>query len=307
MRLLLPRVISTIAGATTAGVLIWGQRKLRLGQEQLRNEVVDRIATLTQAVWEAVPAVRRPSIPTARSVVKDVPDTVTYVRLGETTGVLTCAHVALKFKLMPNGEHGYFIDDGVLKLVKPGDKIYVKNPTLFTDSSAGYADCVFIATELDLVPADLRVGSKPCKATTLVGASLHGECHGVLMPTEREICGTLQGVASPGTSGTILFDPSNRAIGMMAGIDEESTALPVRLDSVATYSIQLARAMDSKRYAVVEPITAKDLDEARPLAECPTNFSGPAFTTVRVDGFIELPQSLNLVDLTTLTYGQRRK
>jgi hypothetical protein len=192
-------------------------------------------------------------------------DTVTVVEADGKLFLLSCAHVLLHTDVLR----------GSIKLRLPegfrARCVLLRTAYIDEGETPAEADVCLVEVEpLDAVrrfnAVHLPTATPTVKVGTAVGGvpNNSGECHGRVV---KLIDGVpiMQSVASPGTSGTLLFAASDSPVGLLSGIDPESTALPTSLSDVAAFARELARSMDRKRYQVAPLPGSAEIAGAAPV------------------------------------------
>jgi len=238
-------------------------------------------------------------------------DTLSLFQSGDRFFLLSCAHVVLSSR---NDRLALRLPDGLAAVAK---RIYLRNGSILHGGADTEGDCCLV--EIDATAVGTHPLLKTLKAaplpeelasvdttTAVAGISVHGECHGfVQQPPQRPGMMLMQGVAGPGNSGTALYS-RNGLVGVLAGIDGESTALPVQIGNVAEYSLTLTRALDQKRYAVVRALDGSALSAACHLSTAPTavDLDQPVMLdVVQRTGEVVVPGWLRLASsLPSITY-----
>ena len=278
------------------------------------SELSARIGAVEHLLLERLPATLTETAASRRAVLPTLEsDTLTLYRSGDRYFVMSCAHVTLG---VDRGTARVRLPDG---LAQSARRVYLRSGAVLQDTSAGAGECCLVeldpaAVQTHPLLKDLKAAALPSRLATVGapvavgGVSVHGECHGfVRQPEERRELYLLQGAAGPGNSGTALYSKEG-LVGVLAGLDAESTGLPVTMRSVDQYSLELTRAQDSKRYAVIPAFDESALAAATNISGAAREVSldGPVALTVR-DGVVEVPRWLTLADsLTTITYGAGR-
>jgi hypothetical protein len=192
--------------------------------------------------------------------------TVTVVEADGKLFLLSCANVLLHTDVL----------SGSIKLRLPegfrARCVLLRTAYIDGGETPAEADVCLVEVEpLDAVSrfkaVHLPTATPTVKVGTAVGgvSNTSGECHGRVV---KLIDGVpiMQGVASPGTCGTLLFAASDSPVGLLSGLDPESTAaLPTSLSGVAAFARDLVRSMDCQRYLVAPLPGSAEIAGAAPV------------------------------------------
>ena len=140
-------------------------------------------------------------------------------------------------------------------------RIYLRKGSWLCDNDFD-GDCCLVEIDPDSIRKHALLKSRtaaplPKKLATVstpmavAGVSAYGECYGFVQPPRlpRDVM-LMQGVASPGNSGTALYSQDG-LVGVCAGFVQDSTVFPDSISTVNDYSSAIVRAFDRKRYVVV--------------------------------------------------------